>query len=142
MSLGFSVGDIIMVSRLAFDLYNRWAPSVRHAPQDFELLIKELGTLRLTFEILEDELRPGSSLSQPGRVETLRQTVDRVKETLLELEKFSKRNIGLADGDKRMRDWKRWWSGIKWALQAADLDAIRNKVSPPKAQCVAEAEWR
>jgi len=128
MSFGSSVGDVLIVSKLAFDLYTKWAPAVRHAPRDFELLIKELGSLRLTFEILENEVQsPDSFLTQAGRADMFRETLGRVKETLQELQKFAQKNGSLGDGDKRKRDWKRWWSGIKWAIQAPDLDAIRNK---------------
>jgi len=56
MSFGFSVGDILAVSQLAFTLYRQCYLVARGAPQEFQLLVAELTNLSTSLRLLQYEV--------------------------------------------------------------------------------------
>ncbi|KAA8911289.1 ankyrin repeat-containing domain protein [Sphaerosporella brunnea] len=130
MSFGFSVGDFITVSSLVWELYSKYSPGMRYAPQEFQLLVKELGTLRLTFQMLEEEANDPESIlvvSGEDRVKMVKQTIGNVEETLKALAAFSKKYDKL--GDKNRPKWKQIWAKFTWTAEMAEMDALRNKIN-------------
>lgn len=97
--------------------------------KEFQSLIKELGTLRLTFQMLEEEsMNPESILVISGdeRIKMVKQTIGNAEETLRSLEVFSKKYDKL--GDKNRAKWKQIWAKLTWTAEMAEMDALRNKM--------------
>jgi hypothetical protein len=133
MSFGFSVGDFVGTAQLAFNLYTYCYKVARDAPQEFKLLVAELGTMHMSIELLAREsMDPESTLMCGGedRVRMMHEMLGRVKVTLGELQKHADKYKKL--GDSRSSLGKAW-AQFKWSVDAADLDSLRNKVSDSRA---------
>lgn len=130
MSFGFGVGDFIAVSQLAWNLYRYCYVVSRGAPQEFQLLLQEITTLSQSIKLLELEAQdPNSTLVRSGedRIRMVKEMMSRVEVTLKELEKHAKKYEKLGDSS-RSKVRKQLWAKFKWAVDASDLDALRNKV--------------
>ncbi|MCJ1450107.1 hypothetical protein MMC28_000436 [Mycoblastus sanguinarius] len=96
MSLGFAVGDFIAVGNLA------WI--ARGAPQEFQLLVREISTLSNSLGILQEEVNDSKStlvLAGEDRVRMVNEMMGRIDITLKELEKVAKKYEVLNSGSKR-----------------------------------------
>jgi hypothetical protein len=130
MSFGFSIGDFIAVGELAWKLHRQCYLVARNAPQEFQILTKELGTLHTTIQILREEVAdPASVLVKSGddRIRMVNEMIDRVKDTLMAMEKFAAKYEKLLDKDRSV--WKQRWDKFKWSTEASELDGLRNKVA-------------
>ncbi|KAI5838486.1 hypothetical protein DFP73DRAFT_256218 [Morchella snyderi] len=128
MSFGFGVGDFIVVSKLSWELYRTCVVLARGAPHEFQLLVHEITTLSQALKLLEEESQdPESTLCNSGedRIRMVKEVVVRVEETLKELKKVAKKYEKITKSPGSM---KKWWSGVKWALESGNLDGLRNKL--------------
>ncbi|KAF8244580.1 hypothetical protein K440DRAFT_558303 [Wilcoxina mikolae CBS 423.85] len=126
---GFSLGDFIAVGQLAWTLYRQCYLVARGAPQEFQHLLGEITMLCQSIQFLQEEVNnPNSTLVRAGddRVALVNQVMSRVEETLKELQKCANKYEKL--GDVKQPKVKQMWRRVKWSVDAADLDALRNKV--------------
>ena len=108
MSFGFGIGDFIAVSQLARTMHTKYIPAMRNAPQEFRILVDEVGRLHLLTGILVDKLNedPESLLTPPERKQTLESIVGRVQATLGELEKSVKKFDGYFQRAAKKRNFR------------------------------------
>jgi hypothetical protein len=128
MSFGCSVGDFVGTMQLAFNLYSYCFKVARDAPKEFDLLVRQLATIRASIELLAVEAEnPESTLVRSGedRVRLVGEVLDGIKETLRELQKHIDKYGKLG---KSQSSLKKVWAQFKWSLDASDLDSLRNKV--------------
>jgi hypothetical protein len=128
MSFGFSVGDFFGTAQLAYNLYKYCYKVARDAPPEFKLLVAELGTMRMSIDLLvEESENPESTLMRGGenRVRMLKELLGRVNGTLKELQKHADKYGKLGDSRSSL---KKAWAQFKWSVDASDLDSLRNKV--------------
>jgi len=100
----------------------------RGAPQEFQLLLKEIHTLSGSINILQEEIEdPDSTLVQAGedRVRMVNEMVSRISVTLKELQKVANKYKLLGSGLKR----KQIWAKILWSVEFRSIDSLRSKVS-------------
>ena len=129
MSFGFSVGDFLAVSQLAFTLYRQCYLVARDAPQEFQALVTELTTLSTSLRLLQDEVADENSvLVQSGedRLRMMKEMIGRVEGTLKQLEKIAGKYAKLLD--PRRSKTRKVWDRVKWSTELADIDGLRNKV--------------
>jgi hypothetical protein len=68
MTLGFGVGDFVAVGDFAFRLYNNIFLVARHAPEEIEMISRELALLQSSLEILINQAKdPSSVLCKAGQ---------------------------------------------------------------------------
>ena len=128
MSFGFSVGDFVGTAQLAYNLYKYCYKVARDAPQEFKLLVNELGTIKMSIELLADEAQnPESTLASGGevRVRLVKELLERIEGTLNALQKHAERFGKLESSRPGL---KRAWAQFRWSVDASDLDALRNQV--------------
>ena len=128
MSFGFSVGDFVGTAQLAFNLYRYCYKIARDAPQEFKLLVTELGTIRAFIELLVTEAQdPESTLASGGeeRARSGGELFERVQGTLKALQKHAEKFGKLESSRPGL---KRAWAQFRWSVDASDLDALRNQV--------------
>ena len=128
MSFGFSVGDFIGTAQLAYNLYKYCYRVSRDAPQEFKLLVTELGTLKASIEFLADEAKdPESTLARGGkeRARLVKELLERIQGTLKALQKHAEKFGKLESSRPGL---KRAWAQFRWSVDASDLDALRNQV--------------
>jgi hypothetical protein len=128
MSFGFAIGDFIAVGQLAWQLYRDCYMVARGAPQEFQLLLKEIQTLSGSLHILQEEIQDSSStlvLAGEDRVRMVNEMVSRVEITLKELQKVAKKYKILETGSKG----KKLWAKLSWSVELSSIDSLRSKVS-------------
>lgn len=129
MSFGFSVGDFLAVTELAWNLYRYCYVIARGAPQEFQHLVQEIATLSQSIQLLQEEAKnPNSTLVRSGddRIRMVREMIKRLEVTLKELEVYAKKYAKLGDTARAKR--KQIWDKFKWSVDASSLDSLRNKV--------------
>lgn len=132
MSFGFGVGDILGTAQVAYTLWKYCYKVARDAPEEFKLLVNEIGTLSHSITFLGDEAKdPKSTLMRGGedRIRMMGEMMARVEVTLGELQKIADKYEKL--GDLSRGRMKQAWTKFKWSVDATDLDALRNKVCIP-----------
>jgi hypothetical protein len=130
MSFGYSVGDFMATGQLAWHLYRDYYRVARVAPQEIELLRREINTLHSAINILREEIEDPKSLlcrAGEGRVEMVNEMMKRVRDTLKELESVSKKYEKLLRKPSQGK-LKEWVDRFRFSVDAPDLDALRNKV--------------
>ena len=130
MSFGFSVGDFVGTAQLAYNLYKYCYKVARDAPQEFKLLVTELGTIKASIELLADEAKdPESTLSSGGeeRVRLVGELLERIQGTLKALQKHAEKFGKL---ERSRPGLKKAWAQFRWSVDASDLDSLRNQVCP------------
>ena len=128
MSFGFSVGDFVGTAQLAFNLYRYCYKVARDAPQEFKLLVTELGTIKTSIELLATEAQdPESTLGSGGeeRVRLVGELLERIQGTLKALQKHAEKFGKLESSRPGL---KRAWAQFRWSVDASDLDSLRNQV--------------
>ena len=136
--MAVAVGDIIAVGQLAYTLYTKSYKVAGGAPQEFQHLLAEVAILSHAMKFLQEEVeKEDSTLMKAGeyRIQTVNEVVGRVGVTLKALEKHVNRYAKLGHGDE-LPMVKKMWRAVKWSVDAADLDALRNQVIPgPPIDC-------
>ena len=128
MAFGFSVGDFVGTAQLAFNLYKYCYKVARDAPQEFKLLVTELGTIKTSIELLAAEAKdPESTLVSGGeeRVRLVSELLERIRGTLKALQKHAEKFGKLESSRPGL---KRAWAQFRWSVDASDLDSLRNQV--------------
>ena len=130
MPFGFSVGDFVGTAQLAFNLDRYCYKIARDAPQEFKLLVTELGTIKAFIELLVTEAQDPESTLASGGEERARlggELFERVQGTLKALQKHAEKFGKLESSRPGL---KRAWAQFRWSVDASDLDALRNQVCP------------
>lgn len=128
MSFSFIAGDFVRTARLAYSLYKHCYRASRDAPQEFKLLVTELGALKASIEFLADEAKdPESTLASGGerRVQLVSELLERILGTLMALQRHAERSGKLESSRPSL---KRAWARFKWSIDGSDLDVVRNQV--------------
>jgi hypothetical protein len=130
MSFGFGVGDFLAVAQLAERLYKEIYLVARHASHELLQLQSEVATLSMSINLLVAELQDKNSvLARSGkeRVETVRSVLKATKNTLLDLESFSK---GFQDSRKSgaLKKIRLVWNKAKFATDMPKIDALRARL--------------
>lgn len=131
MSFGFSVGDFLGASQLAWNLYRYCYVVAKGAPEDFRSLLQEITALSQSLRLLEEDAKnPESTLMKSGeaRIVMVREMIVRVMVTLKELEKFAKKYEKLGEPKQGQKLSKQVWKKFMWSVEASSLDSLRNKV--------------
>ena len=99
MSFGFSVGDVFVCSKLAFDAYH----ALKDAPKEFEGLRLEVLSLNATLRALAEEANSPNSiilLASPQRQESLRVLLENCSKGLQQLQVLTKKFPSLGSPEK------------------------------------------
>ncbi|KAL2049934.1 hypothetical protein ABVK25_009801 [Lepraria finkii] len=127
MAFGFAISDFIAVGELALKLYRDCYMVARGAPQEFQLLLGEVSTLRNSLTILQDEVKnPDSTLVRAGenRMRMVNGMIAGITDTLKRLEKLASKYEILGSNSRR----KQLWAKLKWSTEFSGIDALRNKL--------------
>ncbi|KAI9669583.1 MAG: hypothetical protein M1817_004626 [Caeruleum heppii] len=123
---GLGIGDLLGVTRLAWNLYHNCYLVAREAPDEFRQLVNELASLQGVLRTLRDDVNSDKAfLERMG--ENRRQTLSRCLagcfDTLRRLEALVNKYRELGIGDGIM-----FWQRIKWITQQRDVSSLRAKI--------------
>ena len=140
-----AITEIVVVGQLSWTLYNKCYKVARGAPQEFQHLLSEVTMLSQAMRLLQEEVqKEDSTVMKTGeyRIQTVNEVVGRVGVTLKVLDEYVNRYAKLGHGDE-LPTVKKMWRAVKWSVDAADLDALRNQVIPgPPNDCRRDFDQR
>lgn len=124
--LNWGVGDVLTVTKLAWDLYHNCYLVAREAPEDFRQLVNELASLQGVLRTLRDDVNSDTSfLDRLGgnRKETLERCLGSCFDTLNKLQKLviKYRELGVNDGIQ-------FWRKIKWVTKQGEIADLKSRI--------------
>lgn len=145
MSFGISLGDILVLSGLAYSIGKTLTTGRKLAPEEFQEVQNQLfaisNALRLLSSVLQkDGSTDVESAERPEDDEVLSRMIQNCRSTLQYLEQVLKNypelrqdsEKGCADESTRKRwrrDLKENIKKIKWTTEGADLDKLRQNLA-------------
>ncbi|KAI9754855.1 MAG: hypothetical protein M4579_004512 [Chaenotheca gracillima] len=121
------VGDVLSVTKLAWNLYHTCYLVARDAPEEFRQLVNELASLQGVLRSLRDDVNSDKSFLErlgENRKDMLERCLAGCYDTLQKLEALVSRYRQLGIGGDGLQFWKR----IKWVTQQRDVSNLRSKV--------------
>ncbi|KAL8946866.1 MAG: hypothetical protein Q9222_006794, partial [Ikaeria aurantiellina] len=124
--LNWGVGDLLSVTKLAWDLYHKCYLVAREAPEDFRQLVNELASLQGVLRTLRDDVNSDTSfLDRLGdsRKENLERCLGSCFNTLHKLQTLviKYRELGAGDG-------KQFWRKIKWVTKQGEISTLKSRI--------------
>ncbi|KAL8788712.1 MAG: hypothetical protein Q9213_001526 [Squamulea squamosa] len=124
--LNWGVGDLLTVTKLAWDLYHKCYLVAREAPDDFRQLVNELASLQGALRTLRDDYNSDQSflerLGDP-RKDALDKCLGSCNATLQKLQTLviKYRELGVGDG-------KQFWMKLKWVSKKGEIADLRSRI--------------
>ncbi|KAI4679844.1 hypothetical protein J4E81_010249 [Alternaria sp. BMP 2799] len=144
MSFGFSIGDIILLSQLTYDLYSSLSSGRQAATRDLKELEEVLFSLKCALDHLKEAssdvlTRPGFQHGGSGLKEKLDVMIGSCASTLQELDKVTKKHRDVEmhanKGKTKLRtldDVKKSihvnWQRVRWDREKLSLQQYREKL--------------
>ena len=126
MSFNIGIGDVLAVTKMAWNLYHSCYVVARDAPDDFRLLVNELGALQGVLRTLRDDVNSDKDflekLGEQKKV-ALERCIAGCYDSLRKVEELvlKYREIGLSDGIQ-------FWRRIRWTTHQGDMKNLRAKI--------------
>ena len=126
MSLQWGVGDLLTVTKLAWDLYHNCYLVAKEAPDDFRQLVNELCSLQGVLVSLRDDVNSDKSFLDKldeGRKATLRRCLNSCFETLRTLQALvvKYRELGIENGTG-------FWKKLKWVGKKGEITDLKARI--------------
>ncbi|KAI4658882.1 uncharacterized protein J4E79_006642 [Alternaria viburni] len=150
MSFGFSIGDIILLSQLAYDLYATVSSGRKAASRDLKELEEVLFSLKCALDHLRDVStevleRPGMRHGESGLKEKLDVMIGSCAATLQELDavtkkyrviesQASKRKATMSSLDDVKKSIRVNWQRVRWDREKQSLQQYREKLKVQEAE--------
>src|SRR5215471_661686 len=125
---GYAIGDIIAISKLAWQLYDSCYKVIKDAPGEFLALCNELAALNLALTHIQNDLsHQESKILQHGddRLKTLKMMTDNMKLTLLRLSKIVEKYKPVAQRTTTTTMWNK----LRWTVEQSNIVKIRLKLT-------------
>ena len=124
--LSWGVGDILAITKLAWDLYHGCYLVAREAPDGFRQLVNELASLQGVLRTLRDDINSDKSFFErlgESRKQMLEKCLQACFDTLRSLQKLTikYRELGLGDGIQ-------FWRKLKWTTKQGEIADLKSKI--------------
>lgn len=125
-TLNWGVGDVLALTKLAWDLYHGCYLVAREAPDDFRQLVNELCALQGVLRTLRDDINSDKSFFRridENRKETLERCLHSCFHTLNKLKRLTLkyRELGLNEG-------LQFWRKIKYSTKQGEIKALKSQI--------------
>ncbi|PLB55883.1 hypothetical protein P170DRAFT_372249 [Aspergillus steynii IBT 23096] len=126
MTSDFAAGDIVTLTKTAWDLYHSCYLVARDAPDGFRKLVDELASLQGALCSLRDDVLSSATFFEDlgdDRKRTLQRCLAGCFQTLQHLKDLVTRyrNMGVGDGTQ-------FWQKVKWATQRGQIEELKSKI--------------
>ncbi|KAI8954723.1 hypothetical protein F4801DRAFT_446691 [Xylaria longipes] len=139
MALPVSVGDIIAIGKLSWDLYHAFIKGRRSAPAEFRRLENELHSLPIAIDAIEKAVRniDNDTSSRPTReISPVTKVLEACHETLMHLEVTVQEHSDIVpphlSGLPQTRRWRSRfvsnWKRIYWTTEKGDFAALVSQI--------------
>ena len=124
--INWGIGDLLAVTKLAWDLYHNCFLVAREAPDDFRQLVNELASLQALLRTLRDDVNSDKSFLDrldANRKQTLERCLANCFDTLRQLQKLviKYRELGVEDG-------LQFWKKLKWVGKQGKIAELKSKI--------------
>lgn len=124
-AISWGVGDILTLTKLAFDIYENYIVVAFEAPESFRQLVSELASLKGVLRTIQDDA--SSDATFPERLEDAKkQMLERCLTasylTLKKLDELVLRYRRIGDGEAS------FWKKLKWASEQSTIEDLKAKV--------------
>ncbi|KAL8961874.1 MAG: hypothetical protein Q9183_005244 [Haloplaca sp. 2 TL-2023] len=124
--MDWGVGDLLAITKLAWDLYHNCYLVAREAPDDFRKLVDELASLQGVLRALRDDVNSDRSFLErlgDSRKETLERCLRSCFTTLDSLQRLviKYRELGVNDG-------KQFWRKLKWVGKQGEIADLKSRI--------------
>ncbi|KAL9050061.1 MAG: hypothetical protein Q9206_005242, partial [Seirophora lacunosa] len=117
--LDWGVGDILTLTKLAWDLYHKCYKVAKDAPDDFRQLVNKLASLQGVLRTLRDDANSDDSFTRrldDSRKERLESCIQSCHDTLRNLKKLVSKYQELVVGDG-----KQFWRKLQWVTEKGHI---------------------
>ncbi|KAL8960665.1 MAG: hypothetical protein Q9193_002669 [Seirophora villosa] len=124
--LDWGVGDILTLTKLAWDLYHKWYKVAKDAPDDFRRTVDELASLQGVLRTLHDHGNSDDSFIRrldDGSKERLESCIQSCHDTLRNLKKLLNKYQELVVGDGRQL-----WRKLQWVTEKGHIADFRSRI--------------
>ncbi|KAI4105822.1 MAG: hypothetical protein LQ345_007213 [Seirophora villosa] len=124
--LDWGVGDILTLTKLAWDLYHKCYKVAKDAPDDFRQLVNELASLQGVLRTLRDDANSDDSFTRrldDSRKERLESCIQSCHDTLRNLTKLVSKYQELVVGDGRQ-----FWRKLQWVTEKGHIADFRCRI--------------
>lgn len=126
MASDFAAGDILTLTKTAWDLYHSCYLVARDAPDGFRKLVDELASLQGALCALRDDVHSNATFFDDlgdDRKRTLQRCLTGCFKTLQRLKDLITRyrNMGVGDGVQ-------FWQKVKWTTQRGQIEELKSKI--------------
>ena len=125
-AINWGIGDLLSVTKLAWDLYHNCYLVAREAPDDFRQLVNELASLQGVLRTLRDDVNSDKSFLErmgESRKQTLERCLESCFETLRKLQKLVIKYRELGNGDGLQ-----FWKKFKWVTKQGEISELKSKI--------------
>ncbi|KAL9099199.1 MAG: hypothetical protein Q9163_005264 [Psora crenata] len=124
--LNWGIGDVLAITKFAWDLYHNCYLVAREAPDDFRQLVNELASLQGVLRTLRDDINSDKSFFErlgEHRKQTLERCLQSCFDTLRKLQKLTVkyRELGAGDGIQ-------FWRRLKWSTKQGEITDLKSKI--------------
>ncbi|KAI9806341.1 MAG: hypothetical protein M1825_006456 [Sarcosagium campestre] len=133
-----NIGDVLMLSQMAWKIGSAFTAGRKGAPHEFEEVENELRSLTNSLVLLAETLEETDSILAAADQKTqtgVKRVFDCCKQTILELESFVNRYQDIKspapdDGHRAERSWKqvlvRNYKTLWWTTEGGNIQSVRN----------------
>ncbi|KAL9594479.1 MAG: hypothetical protein Q9219_007013 [cf. Caloplaca sp. 3 TL-2023] len=124
--LDWGVGDLLAVTKLAWDLYHNCYLVAPDAPEDFRQLVNELASLQGALRTLRDDINSDKSFLErlgDNRKDMLERCLGSCFDTLNKLQKLvpEYRELGIDDGIQ-------FWRKLRWVGKQGQIAELKSRI--------------
>ena len=125
-ALNWGIGDLLAVTKLAWDLYHNCFLVAREAPDEFRQLVDELATLQSILRSLRDDVHSDNSFLErmgENKKQMLAKCLTSCTDTLNKLQRLTIKYRKLV-----AEDGMQFWKKMKWVSKQGEIKELKSKI--------------
>lgn len=136
MAFQISIGDVLMLSKLAWDISQAFTSGRKSAPAEFQEVQNQLSSLTHAVESLKSLSRQAPGQDDGGSVSSITPSLQNCRFTLEHLEALVNKymiieNDSGLDGSERKRwreEIRKNWKKVRWTREGGDLTRLQHNL--------------
>ncbi|GIJ92536.1 hypothetical protein Asppvi_001814 [Aspergillus pseudoviridinutans] len=135
MAFQISIGDVLMLSKLAWDILQAFTSGRKSAPAEFQEVQNQLSSLTHALESLKSLSRESLGEEDGGSVSSIAPILQNCRFTLEHLEDLVKKYMIIENDGSGRVEKKRWrdeirknWKKVRWTREGGDLTRLQQNL--------------
>jgi hypothetical protein len=135
MAFQISIGDVLMLSKLAWDISQAFTSGRKSAPAEFQEVQNQLSSLTHALESLKSLSRGSPGQDDGGSVSSIAPILQNCRFTLEHLDALVKKYMIIENDEAGGSGKKRWreeirknWKKVRWTREGGDLTRLQHNL--------------